>query len=90
MDEELEAAKEGGWREIAAIDAAYAAGELDDAGWHEAMAALVVPAYLAAGTPEVAPAAAATPPAGSTRARCSPTRSSPGSRSSTSAAPTGT
>jgi SAM-dependent methyltransferase len=52
VDEELEAAKEGGWREIAAIDAAYAAGELDGAGWHEAMAALVVPAYLAADTPE--------------------------------------
>src|ERR671915_499848 len=52
MDEELEAAKEGGWREVAAIDAAYAARELDDAGWHEAMAALVVPAYLAAATPE--------------------------------------
>ena len=50
MDENLEAAKEGGWREIAAIDAAYARGELDDAGWHEAMAALVVPAYLAAKT----------------------------------------
>jgi SAM-dependent methyltransferase len=50
VDEELEAAKEGGWREIAAIDAAYARGELDEAGWHEAMAALVVPAYLAAET----------------------------------------
>jgi SAM-dependent methyltransferase len=52
VDEELEAAKERGWREVAAIDAAYAAGELGDAGWHDAMAALVVPAYLAAGTPE--------------------------------------
>jgi SAM-dependent methyltransferase len=50
VDEKLEAAKEGGWREVAAIDAAYARGELDDAGWHEAMAGLVVPAYLAAGT----------------------------------------
>ena len=50
MDEKLEAAKEGGWREIAAIDAAYARGELDDTGWHEAMAALVVPAYLRAET----------------------------------------
>jgi SAM-dependent methyltransferase len=48
VDEKLEAAKEGGWREVAAIDKAYARGELDDAGWHEAMAALVVPAYLAA------------------------------------------
>ncbi len=52
MDERLEAAKEGGWREVAAIEAAYAAGELDEAGWHEAMAALVVPAYLDAETPE--------------------------------------
>jgi hypothetical protein len=50
VDEKLEAAKEGGWREIAEIDAAHARGELDDTGWHEAMAALVVPAYLAAGT----------------------------------------
>jgi len=52
VDEELEAAKEGGWREIAAIDAAYAAGELDDAGWHEAIATLVVPAYLSAPSAE--------------------------------------
>lgn len=52
MDEEVEAAKERGWREIAAIDAAYARGDLDDAGWHEAVAALVVPAYLAAQTPQ--------------------------------------
>lgn len=50
VDEELEAAKEGGWREIAAIDAAYARGELDDAGWHRAVGALIVPAYLAAHT----------------------------------------
>jgi SAM-dependent methyltransferase len=48
--EELAAAKERGWREVAAIDAAYGRGELDDAGWHAAMAALVVPAYLGAGT----------------------------------------
>jgi SAM-dependent methyltransferase len=52
VDEKLAAAKEGGWREVAAIDAAYARGELDEAGWHEAMAALIVPAYLAAKTPE--------------------------------------
>lgn len=44
MDERLERAKERAWREVAAIDAAHAAGELDDAGWHAAMAALVVPA----------------------------------------------
>jgi len=52
MDERLERAKERAWREVAAIDAAHAAGELDDAGWHAAMAALVVPAYLAAPTAE--------------------------------------
>ena len=39
MDEALEAAKEGYWRDLAAIDAAYARGELDDAGWHAAAAA---------------------------------------------------
>jgi SAM-dependent methyltransferase len=52
VGEELEAAKERGWRETAAIDAAYERGELDDAGWHAANADLVVPAYLAAETPE--------------------------------------
>jgi len=52
VDEELEAAKERSWREVAAIDAAYARGELGDEGWHAAVAALVVPAYLAAETPE--------------------------------------
>lgn len=39
--------KDRAWREVAAIDAAYARGELDDEGWHRAMAALIVPAYLA-------------------------------------------
>jgi SAM-dependent methyltransferase len=52
MDETLESAKERAWREVTAIDAAYERGELGDADWHEAMAALVVPAYLAAETPE--------------------------------------
>jgi hypothetical protein len=52
VDEELEAAKERGWREVAAIDAAYARGDLDDEAWHAATAALVVPAYLAARTAE--------------------------------------
>jgi SAM-dependent methyltransferase len=52
VDEELESAKEAGWRQIASIDDAYARGELDDAGWHEAVARLVVPAYLAAETAE--------------------------------------
>jgi hypothetical protein len=52
VDEVLEAGKERAWREVAAIDAAHARGEIDDEGWHEAMAALVVPAYLTATTPE--------------------------------------
>jgi hypothetical protein len=49
--DEVEALKDGGWREIAAIDAALERGEIDEAGWHRAMADLVVPAYLAAETP---------------------------------------
>lgn len=52
VDEGLEAAKERSWREVAEMAAAYERGELDDEGWHEAAAALVVPAYLAAETPE--------------------------------------
>jgi hypothetical protein len=39
--------KDPGWREIAAIDAAYERGDIDDDGWHRAMADLIVPAYLA-------------------------------------------
>lgn len=49
-EEELEAARERGWREVAAIDAAYRAGEIDQAGWHDAVRALVEPAYLGAST----------------------------------------
>jgi SAM-dependent methyltransferase len=52
VGEELEAAKERSWREVAAFDAAYERGELDDDGWHAATAGLVVPAYLAARTAE--------------------------------------
>jgi hypothetical protein len=48
--DEIEALKDGGWREIAAIDAALERGEIDEEGWHRAMAELVVPAYLAAET----------------------------------------
>ena len=39
--------KDRGWREVAAIDAAYERGEIDDDAWHRAMADLIVPAYLA-------------------------------------------
>jgi 2-polyprenyl-3-methyl-5-hydroxy-6-metoxy-1,4-benzoquinol methylase len=52
VDEELEAAKERAWRQVAAIDAASVRGELDDASWHRAMAALIVPAYLASPSPQ--------------------------------------
>ncbi len=51
VDPEVEALKERGWRATAAIDAALAAGRLDESGWHAAMAALVAPAYLAAADP---------------------------------------
>ena len=43
--------KDDAWREIAAIDARLERGEIDEAGWHAAMADLVVPAYLASDTP---------------------------------------
>ncbi|HUQ02854.1 MAG TPA: class I SAM-dependent methyltransferase [Kofleriaceae bacterium] len=33
--------------DVAAVDAAYERGEIDDDGWHRAMAAHIVPAYLA-------------------------------------------
>ena len=49
--DEIKALKDGGWREIAAIDAALESGEIDEEGWHRAMAGLVVPGYLAAETP---------------------------------------
>jgi SAM-dependent methyltransferase len=49
--DEIEALKDRGWREIATIDAALERGEIDEEGWHRAIADLVVPAYLAADTP---------------------------------------
>lgn len=51
VDPRVEALKERGWRQTAAIDADLAAGRIDEAGWHAAMASLVAPAYLAAATP---------------------------------------
>ena len=42
--------KENRWREVAAIDERLERGEIDEDEWHDAMAALVVPAYLAAST----------------------------------------
>lgn len=51
VDPSLERLKERAWEEVAAIDQALAEGRIDEAGWHEAMAALVRPAYLAGRTP---------------------------------------
>lgn len=42
---------DGGAREWERIDAAYQSGELDDAGWFEAIQAVVVPHYLAGDNP---------------------------------------
>jgi SAM-dependent methyltransferase len=50
-DERVAAAIDRGWRESEAADAAYARGELDDDAWYRAMTARIVPAYLAAATP---------------------------------------
>lgn len=44
--------KENLWRETAEIDRRLEAGEIDEEEWHRAVAALVVPRYLAAGTPQ--------------------------------------
>jgi SAM-dependent methyltransferase len=52
IDPEIEAAKERAWREVAAINAAYDSGEIDQQGWHDAIRGLIEPAYLAAETPE--------------------------------------
>lgn len=50
-DPELASAKEGGWRELAEIDAALDRGEIDEDGWHAAVLAIVEPAYLAGESP---------------------------------------
>lgn len=44
-------AKERGWREMATVDAAHSAGDLDDVGWHDAVRSIVEAAYLAADNP---------------------------------------
>jgi SAM-dependent methyltransferase len=49
IDEALEFAKNRAFRETGRVDAAHARGELDDAGWHRAMGAIIAPAYLNAG-----------------------------------------
>ena len=50
-DPTIERLKEGSWREVASINNAFHGGLIDEAGWHEAMAALVKDAYLAADNP---------------------------------------
>ena len=49
-DDTLAAAIDRAFREVGAIDDAYARGELDDAGWYRAMAAIIAPAYTRAPT----------------------------------------
>jgi hypothetical protein len=44
---DIRESKERAWREVGAINDAYERGDLDDEGWHSAMAALIVPSYLA-------------------------------------------
>jgi len=50
-DPTIERLKERAWKEVAAIDQALAEGRIDEDGWHEAMAAVIKPAYLAADNP---------------------------------------
>lgn len=50
LDQDLEFAKERAWREVRAVDQAHARGEIDDEGWYRGIAAIIVPAYLAAST----------------------------------------
>ena len=47
----IERLKERAWQEVAAINQALAEGQMDENGWHEAMAALIKPAYLAGENP---------------------------------------
>lgn len=51
MNDPYASLKDNSWRELAEIDAKLEAGEIDERGWHEANAAIVVPAYLGADTP---------------------------------------
>jgi SAM-dependent methyltransferase len=47
-DRNVQPYKDRAWQQLAVIDDAYARGELDDAGWHRAIAAIIEPAYLRA------------------------------------------
>ena len=59
--DDVEAAREHGWREVAAIDEAYRSGRLDRAGWHDAVRALIEPSYLGAATAEAGSGHGGTP-----------------------------
>jgi 2-polyprenyl-3-methyl-5-hydroxy-6-metoxy-1,4-benzoquinol methylase len=50
-DPAIELLKERAWQEVAAINQALAEGQIDENGWHAAMAALIKPAYLAGDNP---------------------------------------
>ena len=49
--EELAGVKEWSWRAIAELDAALAAGRIDERGWQDGVSELVRDAYLKADTP---------------------------------------
>lgn len=51
MSEPTYVTRDLAWRQVAEIDARLDRGEIDEAGWHAAMADMIVPAYLAAETP---------------------------------------
>ena len=59
--------KERAWREVAAIDAQLERGEIDEDGWHRAMADLVVPATWPPRRHAAAPARPVMPRIGSDR-----------------------
>ena len=51
LDPSIERLKDGGWRQIRAINAALASGAISEEAWHQAMIALIKPNYLAAESP---------------------------------------
>jgi len=50
-DEDIAAARERGWRQLAPIDEAFAAGRIDRATWHAKVLDVIEPAYLAGDNP---------------------------------------
>lgn len=51
MTDDLEAAKERAWLQLARIDADLARGRIDEYGWHAAVLAIVQPTYLSSADP---------------------------------------